>query len=201
MSPTGHQPTFPSIHWHAAFVGFSGADYGSSSSSASALATFVLPATLIGWNTFASRVLFGLGLPALLLAPFCLWLAWPAVRRHYHVQAKGGVPTVEEGVVTQEDFDQGEVFLLERPEEARSQLFKLCCKYLCLQTFRLLSTMFAAAVLRRHLMVWKIFAPRFVFEAVGFLVSLACVVASFAASARVLSVMVHFYRRLEKEEE
>lgn len=121
----GHQPTFSSIHWHAAFVGFSGSNYGTSESSASFLTTMVLPATLIGWNTFTSRLLFTLALPSLMLAPFCLWLTCPSIRRHFQ-------SVREEAVVTEEDFQRGEVFLLERPEEAKSQLFKLCCKFVCL---------------------------------------------------------------------
>lgn len=35
---------------------------------------------------------------------------------------------------------------------------------------QVLATACAAAVHRRHLMVWKIFAPRFIFEAASFLV-------------------------------
>ncbi len=210
---TGHQPTFPSIHWHSAFIGFSGSDYGSSSSGASILASVVLPAALIGFNTFCARVVFAFALPVLLLAPFCLWLTCPSARRHYflgspaqtatEVGASNGGPRPEddeEGVVKRENLEQGEVFLLERPEEAKAQLFKLCCKYICLQAFRALSSMLAAAVLRRHLMVWKIFAPRFVFEAVGFIVSVSCVLLAYLATVRVLSSLGGFYRRLEKEE-
>ena len=47
--------------------------------------------------------------------------------------------------------------------EARSQLLLLCAKFLALHSARLLAAMLAAASLRRHLMVWKIFAPRSVF--------------------------------------
>uniref|UniRef100_A0A8C0NI56 Phosphatidylinositol glycan anchor biosynthesis class O n=1 Tax=Canis lupus familiaris TaxID=9615 RepID=A0A8C0NI56_CANLF len=44
----GHQPVFPAIHWHAAFVGFP-EGHGSST---------WLPALLVGANTFASHLLF-----------------------------------------------------------------------------------------------------------------------------------------------
>ena len=40
-----------------------------------------------------------------------------------------------------------------------------------IQGLKLFTSMLTAAHHRRHLMVWKIFAPRFIFEAVGFLVS------------------------------
>ncbi|XP_064236435.1 GPI ethanolamine phosphate transferase 3 isoform X4 [Aotus nancymaae] len=45
---TGHQPVFPAIHWHAAFVGFP-EGHGSCT---------WLPALLVGANTFASHLLF-----------------------------------------------------------------------------------------------------------------------------------------------
>lgn len=44
---TGHQPVFPAIHWNAAFVGFH-LDHS----------TNLLPAVLVGANTFASHILF-----------------------------------------------------------------------------------------------------------------------------------------------
>lgn len=47
--------------------------------------------------------------------------------------------------------------------------------------------MLAAAILRRHLMVWKIFAPRFVFEAVNFLFVILAV-----SFAYVLMISVHY---------
>lgn len=44
---TGHLPTFPSIQWGAAFVGFPDGHTGT-----------VLPALLVLLNTFASHILF-----------------------------------------------------------------------------------------------------------------------------------------------
>ncbi|XP_042305847.1 GPI ethanolamine phosphate transferase 3 isoform X2 [Sceloporus undulatus] len=44
---TGHQPVFPAIHWNSAFVGF---HQGHN--------TTLLPALLVGANTFASHILF-----------------------------------------------------------------------------------------------------------------------------------------------
>ncbi|CAG0917046.1 unnamed protein product [Notodromas monacha] len=49
--------------------------------------------------------------------------------------------------------------------------FKVAVVYLTWLSVRLFGCAIAAAVLRRHLMVWKIFAPRFLFELVGFCVS------------------------------
>ncbi|XP_074851980.1 GPI ethanolamine phosphate transferase 3, catalytic subunit isoform X2 [Carettochelys insculpta] len=59
---TGHQPTFPAIHWNAAFVGF---QQGHS--------THLLPALLVGANTFASHILFaGSRLPSAPALALCL---------------------------------------------------------------------------------------------------------------------------------
>jgi len=44
---TGHLPTFPSIQWSAAFVGFPNGHTGTT-----------LPASLVTLNTFASHILF-----------------------------------------------------------------------------------------------------------------------------------------------
>lgn len=51
-----------------------------------------------------------------------------------------------------------------------------------LQTF---GCMLAATVHCRHLMVWKIFAPKLIFEGIGFLVTIGSVLASFLLLIRV----------------
>ena len=56
----------------------------------------------------------------------------------------------------------------------------------------------AAAVLRRHLMIWKIFAPRFIFEGVGLGVSLASVLAGYAAFARIQNYVSCYYSSVNK---
>ena len=175
---TGHQPTFPSIQWNAAFVGgLSGSDYGSSDSNL--VSGYLVPIVLIGWNTYVSRLWFGLMLPLLLAAPFAIWMALPSVR-----------PTADE---KNEELGKGEVCLLENKEEARSQLFSLCVKYCVLQCLKMFASMLAAALLRRHLMVWKIFAPRFIFEGVGFIVSLASVQIGYILFARIQNFLCSYY--------
>ncbi|CAL4245000.1 unnamed protein product, partial [Meganyctiphanes norvegica] len=64
----GHQATFPTLHWAAAFVGFDG-NWG----------TNVIPAVLVGLNTFSSQILFGLALPLLVLAPPALGVIYPKI--------------------------------------------------------------------------------------------------------------------------
>jgi len=152
----------------------------------------------MGWNTMWTRLLFGLGLPLVFLAPFTVWLVFPHVRT-WLSKGDSGVGAASGGLasMTAEDLDGGEVILLERPQEVSSRLFLLAVQYATLQALRLLATMLAAIVLRRHLMVWKIFAPRFVFEAVGFLVSLGAVLAGYSLASRALSRLTKFYRGLD----
>lgn len=60
--------------------------------------------------------------------------------------------------------------------------------------------MLSAAVLRRHLMVWKIFAPRFIFEGIGFIVSAAAILLGYAVYVRVQNVMSAYLKEVcEKE--
>ena len=190
---SGHQPTFPTIQWSAAFVGFSGSNYGDS------VVNVVLPAFLIGWNTFASRITFAIALPLLFLAPFTLWLRLPSLRRLVQQTETDQQESLRVQSMSWADLDQGEVTLLEHSQETKTLLFHLYCKYLVFQALRVLGTMAAAAVLRRHLMVWKIFAPRFIFEAVGFIVSAVVMLISYAIISRVLNIMIGYYRSLEKE--
>lgn len=67
---TGHQPTFPSLHWSAAFVGLE--DTQSIGNWA--------PALLVGLNTFSSYVLFGLSLPLVVIAPLAISVIFPSLR-------------------------------------------------------------------------------------------------------------------------
>ncbi|XP_074650116.1 GPI ethanolamine phosphate transferase 3, catalytic subunit-like [Tubulanus polymorphus] len=134
---TGHQAVIPTLQWDAAFVGFHG-DHSNT----------VLPGLLILMNTFASQVLFTVGLP--------LVIFWPYFRGHW-VQGETGEKS-------------GEFALCENPDIFKLSILRLFLVYLSLHGIQLLCTMGAAGLHRRHLMVWKIFAPRFIFEAVSFLV-------------------------------
>ncbi|XP_072849164.2 GPI ethanolamine phosphate transferase 3, catalytic subunit isoform X4 [Pogona vitticeps] len=145
---TGHQPVFPTIHWNAAFVGFQEGHAGN-----------VLPALLVGANTFASQILFAAGCPLLLLWPFvCETLPGAKGRR-----PKGETHSREEQMM--------EMRLREAPEKFSAALLQLGLKYLLVLGAQLLACVLAAIILRRHLMVWKVFAPKFLFEALGFVVS------------------------------
>ncbi|XP_016078474.1 PREDICTED: GPI ethanolamine phosphate transferase 3 isoform X3 [Miniopterus natalensis] len=153
---TGHQPVFPTIHWHAAFVGFP-EGHGSST---------WLPALLVGANTFASHLLFAVGCPLLLLWPFLCESQGSQKRRQppgNEAEARVGPEEDEEPLM--------EMRLRDAPHHFNVALLQLGLKYLFVLGIQILACALAASILRRHLMVWKVFAPKFIFEAVGFIVS------------------------------
>ncbi|XP_043933309.1 GPI ethanolamine phosphate transferase 3 isoform X2 [Protopterus annectens] len=140
---TGHQPTLPTIQWNAAFVGFNeGHDNNT------------IPALLILANTFASYILFAVSCPLLLFWPFI----------HEIKNSKMSSRSTNDDQVM-------EMRLRESPERFAAALLQLGMRYLFAHGIQLLASVCAAALLRRHLMVWKIFAPKFLFEAVGFVVT------------------------------
>ncbi|XP_068613713.1 GPI ethanolamine phosphate transferase 3-like [Brachionichthys hirsutus] len=166
---TGHLPTFPSIQWNAAFVGF---PHGHTSN--------ILPASLVTLNTFASHILFAVGCPLLLF--------WPLV-----CEARGSRGRVcgEEG----EDAVM-EMKLRENPQQFSAALLQLSTRYLFILGAQVFASVCAAAILRRHLMVWKVFAPKLMFEASGFLVSSFSLLIGVTLVLRVDGAVGRWFKRL-----
>ncbi|XP_040819158.1 GPI ethanolamine phosphate transferase 3 isoform X1 [Ochotona curzoniae] len=182
---TGHQPVFPAIHWHAAFVGFP-EGHGSST---------WLPALLVGANTFASHLLFAVGCPLLLLWPFLCERQGPKKRRHLPGQE------TETKVRPEEEEEDGEEPLMEMrlrdaPQHFNAALLQLGLKYLFVLGIQILACALAASILRRHLMVWKVFAPKFIFEALGFIVSSVGLLLGIALVMRVDGAVSSWFRQL-----
>ncbi|CAL8069469.1 unnamed protein product [Orchesella dallaii] len=67
----------------------------------------------------------------------------------------------------------------------RRKAYILCGKYIFLHGVKLLACMACAGWHRRHLMVWKIFAPKFIFETVSFIVTLFTVLFSLVFVTRI----------------
>ncbi|XP_070706602.1 GPI ethanolamine phosphate transferase 3 [Pempheris klunzingeri] len=167
---TGHLPTFPSIQWGAAFVGFPDGHTGT-----------ILPASLVTLNTFASHILFAVGCPLLLF--------WPLV-----CEVRGsrvGRACGEEG----EDAVM-EMRLRENPQQFSSALLQLSTRYLFIVGAQVFASVCAAAILRRHLMVWKVFAPKLMFEASGFLVSSVSLLIGVTLVLRVDVAVGRWFKRL-----
>ena len=187
---TGHQPTFPTIQWGAAFVGFSGSNYGAAAGLLGV--NYWLPALLVGWNTFVSRLWFGVMLPLLVVAPFAIYIMVKPSKEDV------GIVQVERDLLV--DGEKVMVLAEQRKDEARTHLFRLCVKYSLILGVRMLASMLAAAHLRRHLMVWKIFAPRFIFEAVGFLVGLVATMIGYVLFVRVQNSLDAYVENVSKKE-
>ncbi|XP_058158014.1 GPI ethanolamine phosphate transferase 3 isoform X5 [Dasypus novemcinctus] len=180
---TGHQPVFPAIHWHAAFVGFP-EGHGSST---------WLPALLVGANTFASHLLFAVGCPLLLLWPFLCKSQRPQKRRQPPGnEAEARVKPEEE----EEEEPLMEMRLWDAPHHFSAALLQLGLKYLFVLGTQILACALAASILRRHLMVWKVFAPKFIFEAVGFIVSSVGLLLGIALVMRVDGAVSSWFRQL-----
>ncbi|KAM6902962.1 GPI ethanolamine phosphate transferase 3 [Xenentodon cancila] len=167
---TGHLPTFPSIQWGAAFVGFPDGHSGT-----------LLPASLVTLNTFASHILFAVACPLLLF--------WPLVREARG--SRGGQASGEDG----EDAVM-EMRLRENPHQFSSALLQLSTRYLFVHGSQVFSSVCAAAVLRRHLMVWKVFAPKLMFEASGFLVSSVSLLMGVMLVLRVDAAVGRWFKKL-----
>uniref|UniRef100_V5GN82 GPI ethanolamine phosphate transferase n=1 Tax=Anoplophora glabripennis TaxID=217634 RepID=V5GN82_ANOGL len=157
----GHQPTFPNISWEAAFIGTSGIFF-----------SHIIQGTLIIINTFCSYILMGLLLPLLLITPFTVFIMIPSV--------VGKKPNDLQLIST-----KGEMGLIERNNLMLSSIFVLSCKYIMGHGIRVFASMLAATVHCRHLMVWKIFAPKFIFEAVGMFVTLISVMIGYLIVVRI----------------
>ncbi|XP_026297320.1 GPI ethanolamine phosphate transferase 3 isoform X3 [Apis mellifera] len=108
---TGHQPTFPTIHWDAAFVGTGGHFYG----------TF-FAAILIGINTFGSHIILGATLPLLVIVPFTFYLVFPNLAK-----AK----------FSENDMKRGELLLFEQDSMFHAAIFSVAGKYILLHAIRM----------------------------------------------------------------
>ena len=207
---TGHQPTFTTIQWSAAFNGgFSGAEYGSTETNV--IFGYILPAVLIGWNTYISRIWFGLFLPMLLIAPFAIWMVFQSLRpkpfdatstreTDIELSTSSSDESLKTHANLSKELGNGEVFFLENIHQTRSQVFNLCIRYCILQSLRVFATMLAAAIHRRHLMVWKIFAPRFIFEGIGCVVSFVFVTFGYMLFVRIQNCLSGYYQKLQSHD-
>ncbi|XP_012671423.1 GPI ethanolamine phosphate transferase 3 isoform X2 [Clupea harengus] len=170
---TGHLPTFPSLQWGAAFVGFPEGHTGT-----------LLPATLVTLNTFSSHILFAVACPLLLF--------WPLVCEvRFNKNGRTAGEESEEGVM--------EMRLRENPQQFSAALLQLAARYLFVNGAQVFASVCAAAILRRHLMVWQVFAPKLMFAASEFVVSSVFLLLGVALVLRVDVAVRGWFKRLLSE--
>ncbi|KAK2581460.1 hypothetical protein KPH14_005130 [Odynerus spinipes] len=169
---TGHQAAFPKIQWDAAFIGTGGHFSGR-----------LVPAILIGINTFGSHIILGAMLPLLVIVPFTLYLIFPNLCR---------------SKICEDDMKRGELVLYEQESIFHGAIFAASGKYIMFHGIRTFGSMLAATIHCRHLMVWKIFAPKLIFEGLGFLVTLCSVLASIYMVLRIDRQIERLINRIAK---
>ncbi|NXF66628.1 PIGO transferase, partial [Ciccaba nigrolineata] len=178
---TGHQPIFPAIHWNAAFVGFH-LDHSTNLLQPRLLLTSWAPVTSCAF------VLEVVGCPLLLL--------WPFVCEMPSLQKKKPKKEPREELQEVEEHMM-EMRLRESPEKFSTALLQLGLKYLFVLGTQLLACVCAAMILRRHLMVWKVFAPKFLFESLGFVVSSICLLLGISLVMRVDCAVSTWFNQLQ----
>lgn len=148
---TGHQAAFTTLHWNSAFLLSAGRE----------LSSHIVPGILVIANTFCTYIIHGILLPVLIIAPYTLHVVAPKLAGHL-VNTK-----------------KTELILFEQDSLMYRGLFNLCFRYYLFFALRVLVCMLSASIHARHLMVWKIFAPKLIFEGVSLFVVLLSVLAGF----------------------
>ena len=143
----GHTCAFDGLHFACAFVGFKTFD-------------FFRSGVLLAANTWSGDILACALLPAAATAFVSVSRTRKRVSR-----AEGHVSRSNDVVYG----DAGECL------ETLEALFRACVTrvalwYSLMRSVGLLASTACVALMRRHLMVWAIFAPKFAFEAIGFVV-------------------------------
>ncbi|XP_059479013.1 GPI ethanolamine phosphate transferase 3 [Neocloeon triangulifer] len=171
---TGHNATFPGIQWQAAFVGTSGH-----------FSSNFIPGLMVIVSTFSAQILLGIALPLLMVVPLTL------VAMHKGVSAKQDI---------KEKAANSEMFLYEKSTLCEQSLFMLCSKYILVHFLRISASVFTSFILRRHLMVWKVFAPKLIFEAVSLLVSMIAVIVGYLFFMKVFKTVDKLMVKLEEKQ-
>ncbi|CRL08752.1 CLUMA_CG021241, isoform A, partial [Clunio marinus] len=186
---TSHQSTISQIDWKPAFIGRTA--YFDHSNFFSAL--------LVLTSTFGSNILLMISYPLLIIFPFTLYSLFPQLSKkvlttadklskeeknsEYRRITLGGDDV--EGAITDFDVTRGEINLYENEKLFLSSTFKVGCQLMILQGIKILCSMLACTILCRHLMVWKIFAPRFIYEVIASYINFISIIVGFIFMFRI----------------
>ncbi|OMJ28965.1 GPI ethanolamine phosphate transferase 3 [Smittium culicis] len=147
---TGHQFTIPSIQWSVGFVGLKSM-------------SFLFSGTSIFLNTFASPILAASVLPATLI--------YKSKVRFYPKTEQANTArfsSIEHDLNTSPIFSTSDFQKNNTSKSSNALKITVSCIFLLIHLFLTLMAMVFADFFKRHLMVWKIFCPRFIFAILFF---------------------------------
>ncbi|KAG5678197.1 hypothetical protein PVAND_007890 [Polypedilum vanderplanki] len=202
---TSHQPTISRIDWNAAFVGRT-ANFDHSN---------IISAILVLLSTFNSNLVLLILYPLLVFAPFMIYSIWPNLSlKTSFVQDKKGnnkddMTSEYRKITLNDDGDsiestsvksitRGEISLYENENLFLGSTFKVGCQLIVLQGTKTLASMIACTILCRHLMVWKIFAPRFIYEGIASYISFIAILIGFMLLIRVHKSVKSLVNKINK---
>lgn len=204
---TSHQPTISQIDWSAAFVGRT-ANFDHSN---------VMSALLVLASTFNSNFLLLTIYPMLVLFPFMIYAIYPQLSiktfmmdrktkdekpSEYRKITLNDPNDEESSTATNRinfDVTRGEINLFENEKLFMASVFKVGCQLLILQGVKVLASMIACTILCRHLMVWKIFAPRFIYEGISSYISFIAIIFGFVLLMRIHSSVKSLVDKINKK--
>lgn len=196
---TSHQPTISQIDWNAAFVGrTSNFDHSN-----------IISAILVLLSTFNSNFLLLILFPLIPLFPFMLYTIWPKLcgtksnnsKNNTNAEYKRVTLNIEDesaSSMSVANVTRGEINLFEHERLFMSSVFKVGCQLIILQGTKVLASMLACTILCRHLMVWKIFAPRFIYEGIASYISFISIVLGFLMLLRVHKSVKNLVNKVRK---
>ncbi|XP_017146673.1 GPI ethanolamine phosphate transferase 3 [Drosophila miranda] len=179
---TSHQTTLSQIDWRAAFVGRT-SGIGQSN---------IISGALVILNTFCGPIFFFSMYALLSTETFSLFALFPSLIRSCSNSGRSGSktdPAAAMSDIANEavgfDMTRGELTLYEYEDVFLGAGFKLATQFFMLQGLKIFCAMLACTIHCRHLMVWKIFAPRFIYEALATFVSLPALMVGYVLLLRI----------------
>ncbi|KAH8407442.1 hypothetical protein KR222_001268 [Zaprionus bogoriensis] len=188
---TSHQTTLSQIDWRAAFVGRS-SGLGQS---------HLFSGALVMLNTFCGPIFFYCMYALLSTETFSLFALFPNLIRS-RSNNKADAATALSDMATEAvgfDMTRGELALYEYEDVFIGTGFKLATQFLMLQGLKVFCAMLACTIHCRHLMVWKIFAPRFIYEALATFVGLPALILGYLLLLRINQAVDGLIKRINKD--
>ncbi|XP_037717757.1 GPI ethanolamine phosphate transferase 3 [Drosophila subpulchrella] len=188
---TSHQTTLSQIEWRAAFVGRT-TGIGQSN---------IISGALVILNTFCGPIFFFCMYSLLNTETFSLFALFPNLIRSCKSGGKADATTSLSDLANEAvgfDMTRGELTLYEYEDVFLGAGFKLANQFFMLQGLKIFCAMMACTIHCRHLMVWKIFAPRFIYEALATFVSLPALIVGYLLVLRIHRAVDTLIKRINK---